>query len=177
MSDANRLKSIEHNGQRIFPVFFTVDGDNEPMIIFYDKPEDLMTYFPEIPPVDGLQINQCTPDMMNVAMHNLNVLNDRDLISLGSPTPGISWEQSIDKPLEIIDSHTGNVVCVMADNDDVEAYTNLVVQGRAALHFMHCLYTILQREAVYNPAEYRPVTDLLISVLEKSGYTNVMSID
>ena len=180
MDKVSLLKTVQFKGETAYPVMFHGEEDPSPMVIFYDDPEEMLKHHPDTPPYDGMDVTECPSEIYEAALHNLNVLNERDLISLEPPDLNFHWNikhNGTIENLEVVDTMTGRRICTVEDGENALTEAKRIVSGRSALHCLHCLYTILQREAVYDPVKHRQVTDTITGTLTTAGYGNVMRID
>ncbi len=172
-SDKDRLQSCVHNGQTYYPVLDTTPG-HEALIIFFEDADSLVELYPDAMPIDELPAILASSEMFVASRNNYDVLMDRDLVSVQLPiAQGVAW---IPTGNQIIDAHSHEPVLTLADNQYTEANAKLICNGRAALHLIYGLFSILQREAVFDPTRYPDFIKSIQTTLRDSGHTNVTEI-
>lgn len=169
-SDKDRLCSLDHNGQTCFPVLDTTPG-HDALIIFFEDADDLIEHYPDAMPYDELLALTASSEMFEAARHNHDVLIGRDLVTAKLPkAQGVAWYQLGN---QILDLHSQSPVLTLTDNQYTEANGKLICNGRAGLHCVYIIYSILQRDKVFDPTKYPGVVDAMRLALVSSGHTNV----
>ena len=172
-SDKDRLQSCVHNGQTYYPVLDTTPG-HEALIIFFEDADSLIELYPDAMPIDELPAAIASSEMFAASRNNYDVLMDRDLVSVQLPiAQGVVWIFTGDS---IIDAHSQETVLTLAPNQYTEANAKLICNGRAALHCIYGLFSILQREAVFDPTRYPDFVRSIQTILRDSGHSNVTEI-
>lgn len=176
-----KLKSININGEEVWPFFVTSEEYPEPKIyVFGGSCEDVMKNFPRIKPKAILAIAVLDFDQVNAARYNIDVMTDTDLINLRPlDSTGHIWEVNPDDPVSIIDPVTG--IEILRASDDYYAANNakLAATAKDAISILQGIYYRLHAfhfVSIQQPAS-RNLLEYLLRTLKKAGINNVMDFE
>lgn len=175
---ADRLKKSMYGEQEMYPMFFKGEYEPEPMIVFYHNAEDIINHFPDVSPDEVASIAECSADIFDAATHNAQVISDQDLTVPVMPIKkGIAWAVDPEDCSNIIDVHSRDTICTLADDEFMISNGKLITQGRQAIHCLYAIHYVLQRNFVFDPSKNTEICQWIVNILKGSGYENVMPIE
>ena len=173
------LRSIELNGQIVWP-FFHFNAERVPLIpVFAGDEEYIRENVRDMIPEFLLSVEGMPTEQFNIAVHNKQVIEFRDLIDAKLPdTDGLTWLAQ-DGMVVVNQDDTEQVVLVAASNQ--HQANNLIVAG-AAMDTLHCcvgLYNHIHAagEIKRDDPEARVLLDYLLQTLRKAGVMNIRDFD
>ena len=170
------IQFIEHEGQFVWPIMVT--EDSELTIRLYED-GDIDAINNETVPYQEFDFLEASPEMIQVARNNRDILHDRDFITLKPPlASGILWDLDLDNPLQVIDPQTGDVICVVEPSDKAEANARILAAARHLLNVVQGVYYRMTfHEGMYPSEKDKQLIEVLVDSLRVAGVGNVDDIN
>ena len=169
------LRSIEYDGQVVWPVLH-IEPDQYPLILlFIGDEEHVRENAKDLDPSDVISVEGLPAEHLNIAVHNRQVIEFRDTIDLKLPdTDGLIWCRH-DGMVVTNQDDTEQVVLVAASNRHQD--NNLTVAS-AAMDTLHCCVGFYNHihaagRIERDDPQARILLDYLLQTLRKAGVQNV----
>lgn len=172
------LRSIEYDGRTVWPVFYIDDKQYPHVLLFIGDEEHIRENAKDLDPDEVISVEGLPAEHFNIAVHNRQVIEFRDLIDAKLPdTDGLIWLRCEGKVVNQDD--TEQVVLVAASNPNQN--NNLTVAA-SAMDTLHCCVGFYNHIHAVGKIERddpkaRVLLDYLLQVLRKAGVQNVQDFD